>query len=57
VRFITPAEYDDAVRRDPLTCPLAATGDFRSGAQLLADAASDRLYVYILLYIYYYTHI
>jgi hypothetical protein len=38
---IGPDEYDAAVRDRPDLCPLAATGDRRSGRQLLADAAVD----------------
>ena len=38
---ITPDEYDAAVRTSPALCPLAATGDCRSGRQLLADATED----------------
>ena len=40
-RIIGPDEYDDAVRRWPQSCPLVMLGDFRSGRQLLADAAAD----------------
>ncbi len=38
---ISPDEYDAAVRTSPALCPLAATGDRRSGWQLLADATAD----------------
>ncbi len=41
VRIITPDEYDDAVRRTPALCPLFATGDRRSGRELLAAADND----------------
>ena len=34
-------EYDAAVRLSPAVSPLAATGDSRSGLQLLADAVDD----------------
>jgi hypothetical protein len=40
-RVITPEEYDAAVQRDPMCSPLTATGDFRSGRQLLADTEAD----------------
>ena len=40
-RLIGPDEYDDAVNRWPHCCPLVMLGDFRSGRQLLADAAAD----------------
>ena len=39
---ISPEEYDAAVRPDPAASTHAATGDARSGCQLLADAAADR---------------
>ncbi len=38
---VSPEEYDDAVRRNPMASTLAATGDLRTGRQLLADAAKD----------------
>jgi hypothetical protein len=38
---VTPEEYDLAVSRDPSASTLAATGDGRTGRQLLADAAAD----------------
>ncbi len=40
---VSPDEYDEAVRRDPMVSALSATGDLRTGLQLLADAAEDRL--------------
>ncbi len=40
-RRICPEEYDEAVRRVPNQCPLLLAGDWRTGAQLLADAKSD----------------
>ncbi len=40
---VGPDEYDEAVRRDPMVSALSATGDLRTGQQLLADAAEDRL--------------
>ena len=40
---VTPDEYDEAVRRDPMVSPLFATGDLRTGQQLLDEAAVDRL--------------
>ncbi len=40
-RVITPEEYDAAVQRDPMCSPLTATGDYRSGRQLLADSDAD----------------
>jgi hypothetical protein len=40
---VSPDEYDEAVRRDPMVSALAATGDLRTGRQLLAEAAADRL--------------
>ncbi len=40
-RVITPEEYDAAVQRDPMCSPLTATGDFRSGRELLADSDAD----------------
>ncbi len=39
---VGPEEYDAAVQRDPSVSTHAATGDHRSGWQLLADAAADR---------------
>ncbi len=41
---VSSDEYDEAVRRDPMVSALAATGDLRTGQQLLADAAEDRLH-------------
>ncbi len=41
IRVISPDEYDAAVLREPGSCPLFATGDRRSGRQLLADAPTD----------------
>ena len=41
LRVISPDEYDAAVIREPASCPLFATGDRRSGRQLLADAPAD----------------
>ena len=41
VQVISPDEYDTAVCRKPAFCPLFATGDRRSGRQLLADASAD----------------
>ncbi len=38
---ITPADYDDAALRTPSVCLHRASGDNRSGAQLLADAPAD----------------
>mmetsp|Transcript_48327 Transcript_48327/g.100967 ORF Transcript_48327/g.100967 Transcript_48327/m.100967 type:complete len:175 (-) Transcript_48327:211-735(-) len=40
---VSPNEYDEAVRRNPMVSTLAATGDLRTGRQLLADAAKDHL--------------
>ena len=40
-RVITPKEYDEAVKRDPMCSPLTATGDYRSGHELLADSDAD----------------
>jgi hypothetical protein len=40
-RRISPEEYDDAVQRVPHQCPLLLAGDWRTGAQLLADAPAD----------------
>ena len=40
-RRICPEEYDEAVRRVPHQCPLLLAGDWRTGAQLLADAKAD----------------
>ncbi len=40
-RVITPEEYDAAVQRDSMCSPLTATGDYRSGRQLLADSDAD----------------
>jgi hypothetical protein len=42
-RVITPEEYDDAVRPDPLCSPLTATADHWSGHQFLADVEADFL--------------
>ncbi len=33
-RVVTAEEYDDAARRKPMTCPLLAMGDYRSGRQV-----------------------
>ena len=41
--IVSPEEYDAAVLRDPSVSTLAATGDMRTGRQLLADAPADRL--------------
>jgi hypothetical protein len=41
IRYLSPDEYDEAVRQDPFSCPLVMTGDHRCGRQLLADAATD----------------
>ncbi len=38
---VSPDEYDEAVRCNPMTSTLSATGDLRTGRQLLADAAKD----------------
>ena len=38
---VSPEEYDAAVRRDPVASTHAATGDARTGRQLLADAEQD----------------
>ena len=38
---VSPDEYDEAVRSNPMISTLSATGDLRSGRQLLADAAKD----------------
>jgi acyl-CoA reductase-like NAD-dependent aldehyde dehydrogenase len=47
VKHITQAvsadEYDEAVSNNPMVSVLSATGDLRTGRQLLADAAADRL--------------
>ncbi len=40
---VSPDEYDEAVRRNPMVSALSATGDLRTGRQLLDDAAEDRL--------------
>jgi hypothetical protein len=40
-RFISPDDYDEAVRQDMFSCPHFITGDRRSGRQLIADAATD----------------
>jgi hypothetical protein len=40
-RRICPEEYDEAVQRIPHQCPLLLAGDWRTGAQLLADAKAD----------------
>ena len=40
---VSPDEYDAAVARNPLVSALSATGDMRTGRQLLASAAEDRL--------------
>ncbi len=42
-QVISPEEYDEAVRADPMSSTLSATGDHRPGRQLLADAVTDRL--------------
>jgi hypothetical protein len=39
---VGPEEYDAAVQRDPSVSTHAATGDHRTGRQLLADAPADR---------------
>ena len=41
LRPVSAAEYDAVLRLQPALCPLAAAGDARSGARLLADAAAD----------------
>ena len=41
IRFISPDDYDEAVRLDPMSCPHVLTGDHRCGRQLIADAATD----------------
>ena len=41
LRPISADEYDAVLRLQPALCPLAAAGDARSGARLLADAAAD----------------
>ena len=41
IKFISPDDYDDAVRQDPISCPHIITGDHRCGRQLIADAATD----------------
>ncbi len=41
IRVVSPDEYDEAVIREPASCPLFVTGDRRSGRQLLADASAD----------------
>ena len=38
---VSPDEYDEAVRSNPMVSTLTATGDMRTGRQLLADAARD----------------
>ncbi len=43
VQEVSPDEYDEAVRHDPTASTLSATGDLRTGQQLLLDAAEDRL--------------
>jgi hypothetical protein len=40
---VSPDEYDEAVRRNPMVSTLSATGDMRTGRQLLADGAGDHL--------------
>jgi hypothetical protein len=40
---VSPDEYDEAVQRDPRLGALCLTGDLRTGQQLLADAAEDKL--------------
>ena len=40
-RVVSPEEYDEAVQRNPSASLLAATGDHRSGQQLLTDGAFD----------------
>jgi hypothetical protein len=42
-RRISPEEYDEAVQRVPHQCPLLLAGDWRTGAQLLADAPVDSM--------------
>ncbi len=45
MRDITAAEYDAALRAAPGDCPLlCVAGDRRSGADLLAGLAADRLH-------------
>ncbi len=44
MQSVSPDEYDEAVRRDPTASTLSATGDMRTGRQLLAEAAEDRLF-------------
>ena len=40
---VSADDYDEAIRHDPTVSTLSATGDLRTGQQLLADAAEDRL--------------
>ena len=40
-RAITCTEYDEAARRTPHRCPLVQAGDWRTGQQLMLDAAAD----------------
>jgi hypothetical protein len=39
---VSPDEYDKEVFSDPMVGALSATGDLRTGRQLLADAAEDQ---------------
>ena len=39
---VSPDEYDEAVRHDPTVSTLSATGDMRTGRQLLEDMAADQ---------------
>ena len=41
LRPISADEYDAVLRLQPALCPLAAAGDARPGARLLADAVAD----------------
>ena len=41
LREVSPDEYDNAAKYSPSCCPLVLIGDYRSGRQLLADAALD----------------
>ena len=41
LRPVEPGEYDAAAQNNPSSCPLAETGDARSGSELLRDAAAD----------------
>ena len=38
---VSPEQYDAVADHNPLSCPLRALGDARSGRQLLADADTD----------------